>query len=76
MERNALSPLLLNLALEHAIRRVQVNQDGLKYMVHIRYWFTDDVNILGESVQMLKKYAEDSVVASKEIGLEVNADRS
>jgi len=34
-----LSPLLLNLALEHAIRRVQVNQDGLKYMVHIRYWF-------------------------------------
>jgi hypothetical protein len=25
-----LSPLLLNLALEYAIRRVQVNQDGLK----------------------------------------------
>jgi len=27
---DALSPVLFNFALEHAIRRVQVNQDGLK----------------------------------------------
>ena len=27
---DALSPLLFNFALEHSIRRVQVNQDGLK----------------------------------------------
>jgi len=29
-EGGALSPLLFNLAVEDAIRRVQINQDGLK----------------------------------------------
>jgi len=36
---DALSPLLLNFSLECAVRRVQVNQDDLKLMVHISFWF-------------------------------------
>jgi hypothetical protein len=36
---DALSPVLFNFALEHAITRVQVNQDGLKLMVHIKFGF-------------------------------------
>jgi hypothetical protein len=35
----------------------------------------DDVNILGGSVQTIKKNAEALVVATREIGLEVNAEK-
>jgi hypothetical protein len=38
--------------------------------------YTDDVNILGGSVQTVKGNAEALVVASKESGLEVNADKT
>ena len=36
----------------------------------------DDVNILGGSVHTVQKFAEASVVASKENGLEVNVDKT
>ena len=52
---DALSPLLFNFALEYAIRRVQVNQDGLKLNgTHQLLAYADDVNILGGSVLVLK----------------------
>jgi hypothetical protein len=38
--------------------------------------YADDVNILGGSVHSIKKNGEDSVIASKEIGLEVNAEKT
>src|SRR5215469_4553241 len=75
-EGDALSPLLFNFALEYAVRRVQVTQDGLKlYGTHQLLVYADDVNILGGSVDTVKKNAEALVPATKEIGLEVNAHK-
>jgi len=57
--------------------RVQVNQNGLKlngtyqFPVYACY-----VNILGGSVHTTKENKQALVVASKEIGLEVNADKT
>src|SRR5215813_11437482 len=74
---DALSPLLFNFALEYAIKRVQVNQDGLKLNgTHQLLAYADDVNILEGSVHTVKENAEALVVATKEIGLEVNADKT
>jgi hypothetical protein len=38
--------------------------------------YADDINILGGSVHAIKKNTEALVVASKEIGLEVNAEKT
>jgi len=57
-EGDALSPLLFKIALKYAIRRVQVNQDGLKLNgAHQLLAYADDVNILGGSVDTVKKNA-------------------
>jgi hypothetical protein len=54
-----------------------VNQEGLKLNgTHQLLVYADDVNILGGSVHSIKKSTEALVVARKEIGLEVNAERT
>jgi hypothetical protein len=74
---DALLTLLFNVALECAIRSVQVIQDGLKLNgTHQLRVYADDVNILGGSVRTIKEHAEVFIVVSKEIGLGENADKS
>ena len=74
---DALSPLLFNFALKYVIKRFQVNQDGLKLNgMHQPLAYADDVNILGGREHTVKENAEALVVATKEIGLELNADKT
>ena len=74
---DALSPLLFNFPLEYAIKRVQVNQDDLKLNgTHQLLAYADDVNILGGSAHTVKENEEALLVATKEIGLKVNTDKT
>ena len=55
----ALSPLLFNVALEYANRRVQVYQDGLKLNGKRQLLvYADSINILDGSVHTVKKNSD------------------
>jgi len=74
---DALLPLLFNLALEYVIMRIQVKEDGLKLNgTHQLLAYADDVNVLGGSIHTLKENAEALVAATREIGLEIIADKT
>jgi hypothetical protein len=75
-QRYALSPLIFYFALEHAIRKVQENQVGLKLNgTHQLFTYSDDVNLL-DDIYTINKNTETLIVASKEIGLEVNVEKT
>jgi hypothetical protein len=66
-----------NFASEYAIKRVQVKQDRLKLngTYHLLV-YADDVNVFCGSVHTLENNKDALVVASKRIGLEVNAGKT
>ena len=67
---DALSPFLLNFALEYTIRRVQEMQDSLKQNGTCKFLvYADDVIIQARSIRTIKKNKEALVAASKETGI-------
>jgi hypothetical protein len=63
---DALSPLLFNFALEYAIRNGQEDQVGLKFNgTHQHLAYADE-----------KKNTETLIDASKEVGLEINVEKT
>jgi hypothetical protein len=76
-QEDTLSSLLFNFVLEYAIRKVQENQMGLKRNgTHKLLAYADDVNLLGDNIDTLKKNTETLIDASKEVGLEVNVEKT
>jgi hypothetical protein len=76
-QEDALSPLLLNVALDYAIRKVQENQVGLKLNgTHQLMAYTDDVNLLEDNIDTMKKNTETVTDASKDVGPEIKVEKT
>jgi hypothetical protein len=77
LKQDVLLPLLFNLALEYAIRKVQENQVGLKLNgTRLLLVYADDMNLLDDNIDTIKKNTHTLIDASKEVCLEVNTEQT
>jgi hypothetical protein len=69
--------LLLNFALECAIKKVQENQVGLELNgTHQLLVYADDVNLLADSTNIIREKICILLEVSRDVGLEINAEKT
>jgi hypothetical protein len=74
---DALPPQIFSFTLESAIGKVQENQVGLKLNgTQLLLVCADDVNVLSDNIDTIKRNTESVIHASKEVGLEVNTEKT
>jgi hypothetical protein len=74
---DALSPLLFNFALDYSTRNFLENEVGLELNVkHQLLIYAVHVNLFGGSVNTIKENSKTHLEARKNIGLEINAEKT
>jgi hypothetical protein len=74
---DALTPILFNFAFEYAIREVQKNQVGLESNgTHQLLVYADDINLLGDNVDVIKNNTGTLIDANRESSIEVNSEKT
>jgi hypothetical protein len=74
---DGLAPLLFNLALENAIRKLSVNVKGtLKYHTTQIVGYANDICLLSRNIKAIKETYQELKGAAKEIGLSINVSKT